>query len=74
MEDLAVEVGKFHPVTVGNSDAADPAGSEIVECRTAKPPRADNENTAIEEFRLPLLPDLRDEDMPAVNFPLRSGE
>ncbi len=72
MDDLALQVRLVHDVRVDDPDATDTGGSEIERRGRAEAARADEQDLRVEQLQLPLLADLRDQQVTAVARALRS--
>jgi hypothetical protein len=74
VEDLALEVRHVDDVEIDDSDRADAGRRQVEAGRRAQPARADEQDLRVEELRLALGPDLRDEEVAAVALLLVVGQ
>ena len=66
MHDLPLQVRVVDHVGVDDAEGADSGCREIERRRGAEPAGSDQEDTCVEQLLLPLLADLRDQDVPRV--------
>src|SRR5205823_14249314 len=66
VDDLALEVRLVDDVRVDDPEPADARGREVERRRRPEPAGADQQDLRFEQLELPLLADLRDEQVPAV--------
>jgi hypothetical protein len=74
VDDLALEVRLVDRVVVDDADRPDAGGSKVQAGGRAQSPGPDEEHAGIEQLLLPLLADLRDEEVAAVAPALRLVE
>ncbi len=74
MQDLALQVREVDGVVVDHAQRADPGGGQIEQQRRAEPAGADHQHSGIEQFGLPLLADLRQDQVAGIAVDLCVGE
>src|SRR5262249_8916005 len=66
VDDLALQVGLVDDVGVDDAESADARRGEVERSRRAEAAGADQQDLRVEQLQLPLLPDLRDQQVAAV--------
>ena len=74
VDDLALEVRLVDDVRVDDPERAHACGGEVERGRRAEAARAHEEHPRVEDSLLPVLPDLGDQEVPAVARALLAGE
>ena len=74
VDDLALEVRVVDDVGVDDPERPDAGGGEVERRGRAEPAGADQQDARVEQFLLPLLADLGDQEVPRVALALRRRE